>query len=297
MGEAYETLLVEREGPVAVVTLSRPPMNLINARMLLELEAVVARLESDDAVRVVVLTGAGDRLFSGGADLAGGFEEVGDLAGFLRRGHALLRRLETFPKPVVAALQGHALGGGCELALACHLRVMKETARIGQTESNLGLIPGLGGTVRLAELLGRPRAVEYLLLGTQLSAPEALAQGLVNRLAPEGETLAEARRLAHALAARPVATGLILRCVDRALTAPREEAFSTELAAFLEALRTEDAAEGSRPSSRSDRPVSGAAERPAEPLAPSGPPASASRKADPSRERVGQADPRGCRPG
>ncbi|MDR7503151.1 MAG: enoyl-CoA hydratase-related protein [Armatimonadota bacterium] len=243
--QAYETLRVEREEPVAVVTLSRPPANLINARMLLELEAVVAALEPDEAVRVVVLTGAGDRLFSGGADLAGGFQEVGDLTGFLRRGHALLRRLETFPKPLVAALQGHALGGGCELALACHLRVMKETARIGQTESNLGLIPGLGGTVRLARLLGRARALEYLLLGTQLTAREALAQGLVHRLAPEGQTLAEARQLADALAARaPVATRLILRCVDRALTASLEEALETERAAFLEVLRTEDAAEG-----------------------------------------------------
>src|SRR5262249_60467128 len=108
---------------------------------------------------------------------------------FTRRGQTLFRRIERAPKPVIAVIQGHATGGGCEIAMACHLRVMKETARIGQTESNLGIIPGFGGTQRLPRLIGRTKALELLILGTQVTAPEALSLGLVNRLAKEGETL------------------------------------------------------------------------------------------------------------
>jgi enoyl-CoA hydratase/carnithine racemase len=168
-----------------------------------------------------------------------------DLEAFLRRGNALLRRIETLPKPVIAAIQGHATGGGCEIAMACHLRIMKETARIGQTESNLGLIPGYGGTQRLPRLIGRTRALEYLLLGTQISAPEALALGLVNRLAKEGETLGDAKALARALAQRaPVATRLIIQVVDRGLNGTIDEGIDAEVRAFMEVLRTEDAAEG-----------------------------------------------------
>jgi len=161
------------------------------------------------------------------------------------RGSIDLRRIETLPKPVIAAIQGHATGGGCEIAMACHLRVMKETARIGQTESNLGIIPGYGGTQRLPRLIGRTKALEYLILGTQIPAPEALALGLVNRLAREGETLEEAKALARTIAQRaPVATRLIIECVDRGLNGTIEQGIEAEVRAFLEVLRTEDAAEG-----------------------------------------------------
>jgi enoyl-CoA hydratase/carnithine racemase len=243
---AYETLLVERTEGYAVVTLNRPPANTISAQLVVELEAAVETLAADDAVRAVVLTGAGDRIFCGGADLAGAFAGgPDDLLDFLRRGQALLRRIERLPKPVVAAIQGHATGGGCEIAMACHLRLMKETARIGQTESNLGIIPGFGGTQRLPRLIGRTKALELLILGTQVPAPEALALGLVNRLTKEGETLSEARALAAAIARRaPIATRLIIECVDRGLDGPLSEGIDTEVRAFLETLRTEDAAEG-----------------------------------------------------
>ena len=121
-------------------------------------------------MRAIVLTGAGDRIFCGGADLSGAFSGGPDeLEAFLRRGQALLRRIERLSKPVIAAIQGHATGGGCEIAMACHLRVMKETARIGQTESNLGIIPGFGGTQRLPRLIGRTKALELLILGTQIT--------------------------------------------------------------------------------------------------------------------------------
>jgi enoyl-CoA hydratase/carnithine racemase len=243
---AYETLIVERADGYAVLTLNRPPANAISGQLVLELEAAVAELDSDPAVRAVVLTGAGDRIFCGGADLTSAFGGGGDdLESFLRRGHATLRRIEGGGKPYIAAIQGHATGGGCELALACHLRIMKETARIGQTESNLGIIPGFGGNLRLPRAIGRAKALEYLILGTQIPAAEALALGLVNRLAREGETLTDAKALARTIAGRaPVATRLILHCVDRGLDGPIEQGIDVEVRAFLEVLKTEDAAEG-----------------------------------------------------
>ncbi len=244
---AYQTLIVEREDGFAVVTLNRPPANTISGELVSELEAAVAELEGDAAVRAVVLTGAGDRIFCGGADLGSAFSEGpgADLEAFLRRGNAVLRRIEAGPKPYVAAIQGHATGGGCEIAMACHLRLMKETARIGQTESNLGIMPGFGGTQRLPRLIGRTKALEYLILGTQIPAPEALALGLVNRLTKEGETLPEAKALARTLAQRaPIATRLIIRAVDAGLNGTIEAGIDTEVRAFLETLQTEDAGEG-----------------------------------------------------
>ncbi|MGH7343169.1 MAG: enoyl-CoA hydratase/isomerase family protein, partial [Candidatus Rokuibacteriota bacterium] len=184
---AYDTLILTREESFAVVTLNRPPANAITEPLIRELNAALNELQTDDAVRAVVLTGSGDRIFCGGADLGSAFTG-GDLEMFLRFGNSVMRKMERFPKPIVAAINGHAMGGGCEIAMACHLRVMKETARMGQTESNLGIIPGFGGTQRLPRLIGRTKALEYLILGTQIPAPEALALGLVNRLAKDGET-------------------------------------------------------------------------------------------------------------
>ncbi|HEV8675847.1 MAG TPA: enoyl-CoA hydratase-related protein [Methylomirabilota bacterium] len=244
---AYETLIVEREDGFAVVTLNRPPANAISAQLVIDLDAAVAELERDAAVRAVIITGAGDRIFCGGADLGSAFSggPGADLEAFLRRGNAVLRRIETLPKPVIAAIQGHATGGGCEIAMACHLRVMKETARIGQTESNLGIIPGYGGTQRLPRLIGRTKALEFLILGTQIPAPEALALGLVNRLSKDGETLPDAKALARTIAQRaPVATRLIIQCVDAGLNGSIDEGLEVETRAFLQALATEDAGEG-----------------------------------------------------
>jgi enoyl-CoA hydratase/carnithine racemase len=145
----------------------------------------------------------------------------------------------------VAAINGHAMGGGCEIAMACHLRLMKETARMGQTESNLGIIPGYGGTQRLPRLVGRTKALEFLLLGTQIPAAECLALGLVNRLCREGETLNEARALARQLARRaPLAMAAIIRAVDEGLDAPMARSIDVEIEAFMPTLRSEDAAEG-----------------------------------------------------
>ena len=241
---AFETLLFAREETFAVITLNRPPANAINEKLVYELNDALASVEQDDAVRSVVVTGAGERIFCGGADLGSAFAG-GSVDAFIRFGNTVMRRIERFPKPVIAALKGHATGGGCEIAMACHLRLMKETARIGQTESNLGIIPGFGGTQRLQRLIGRTKALEMLILGSMLTAPEALALGLVNRLSKEGETLGDAKALARQLGTRPpIATRLLIEAVDDGLEAPIARAIEVEVRAFLETLRTEDAAEG-----------------------------------------------------
>src|SRR5436853_537245 len=152
-----------------------------------------------------------------GADLGSAFAGE-SVDAFIRFGNGVLRKIERFGKPVIAAMNGHALGGGCEIAMACHLRLLKETARMGQTESNLGIIPGFGGTQRMPRLIGRTKALEFMILGTQIPAAECLALGLVNRLAREGETLNEAKALARLIAKRPpVAVRLIIQAVDDGL--------------------------------------------------------------------------------
>ena len=241
---AFETLEFAREESFVVVTLNRPPANAISEQLMTELNAALSSVEEDDAVRSVIITGAGDRIFCAGADLGSAFSG-GSVATFIRFGNGVMRRIERFPKPVIAALNGHALGGGCEIAMACHFRLLKETARMGQTESNLGIIPGYGGTQRLPRLVGRTKALEFLILGTQIPAPECLALGLVNRLCKEGETLADARALARQIARRPpIATRLIIEAVDEGLEAPIDKASEIEVRAFLKTLRTEDASEG-----------------------------------------------------
>jgi enoyl-CoA hydratase/carnithine racemase len=240
----FETLSLEREESFALITLDRPPANAISQQLVRDLGAALASLERDDGVRAVIITGAGDRIFCAGADLGSAFSG-GDMADFIRFGNGVLRRIERFPKPVIAAMNGHALGGGCEIAMACHLRLLKETARMGQTETNLGIIPGFGGTQRMPRLIGRTKALEFMLLGTQVPAAECLALGLVNRLTREGQTLAEAKALARALAKRPpIATRVLIEAVDGGLDAPIDQALEIETRAFLQTLRTEDAAEG-----------------------------------------------------
>jgi enoyl-CoA hydratase/carnithine racemase len=240
----FETLVLEREESFAVITLNRPPANAISEQLVRDLAAALSSVEHDDGVRAVIITGAGDRIFCAGADLGSTFSG-GDMRDFIRFGNGVLRKIERFPKPVIAAMNGHALGGGCEIAMACHLRLLKETARMGQTETNLGIIPGFGGTQRMPRLIGRTKALEFMLLGTQVPAAECLALGLVNRLTKEGETLAEAKTLARALAKRPpVATRVLIEAVDDGLDAPIDQALEIETRAFLRTLRTEDAAEG-----------------------------------------------------
>src|SRR6266540_5900808 len=213
----YETMILSREEAIAVVTLNRPPANAISEALMKELHAILSELESDAAVKCLIITGAGDKIFCAGADLGSAFSGP-DVASFLRFGNSVLRRIERFPKPVIAAINGHALGGGCEISMACHIRILKESARMGQTESNLGIIPGYGGTQRFPRLIGRGLALEHLILGTQIPAAECLSLGLVNRLSKDGETLGDAKALARQIAKRPpIATRLIIQVTDEGL--------------------------------------------------------------------------------
>ena len=240
----YDTLLVTREESFVVVTLNRPPANAISEPLMRELNDALSSVESDDGVRAVIITGAGDRIFCAGADLGSAFSG-GNLDSFIRFGQGVLRRIERFPRPVIAAMSGHALGGGCEIAMACHFRLLKDGARMGQTESNLGIIPGYGGTQRLPRLICRTKALEFLILGSQIPSAECLALGLVNRLSKDGETLNDAKALARQLARRPpIATRLLIEAVDDGLEEPIDKALEIEARAFLETLRTEDASEG-----------------------------------------------------
>src|SRR6266850_1350556 len=240
----YETMILGREDGFAVLTLNRPPANAISEALMRELNAVLSETESDAAVRCLIITGAGEKIFCAGADLGSAFSGP-DVTSFIRFGNSVLRRIERFPKPVIAAINGHALGGGCEISMACHIRILKEGARMGQTESNLGIIPGFGGTQRYPRLMGRGRALEHLILGTQVPAQECYRTGLVNRLSKEGETLNDARALARELAKRPpIATRLIIEAVDDGIHAPIDQAIEVEVRAFLQSLRTEDAGEG-----------------------------------------------------
>ncbi|HSL20922.1 MAG TPA: enoyl-CoA hydratase-related protein, partial [Vicinamibacterales bacterium] len=200
---AYTNLLLERDGAVALLTINRPEKrNALNATTLDELRRAALELKHDASVRAIVITGSGDKAFVAGADInelavqtpVGGRDHA-------RTGQHVFDLIEHMGKPVIAAINGVALGGGCELAMACTLRLAADTARLGQPEINLGIIPGYGGTQRLSRIVGRGRALEVLLTGDPISAEEAWRIGLVNRVVPAAELLTTARALARSLAA------------------------------------------------------------------------------------------------
>jgi enoyl-CoA hydratase len=246
---ALENLRVERSGGVLVVTINRPKvLNALNGPTLSELDDVLRDAAKDDDVRVIVVTGEGDRSFVAGADInelavqspVGGREHA-------RRGQAIFDRLERLGKPVIAAVNGFALGGGCELAMACTLRIASDTAKFGQPEINLGLMPGYAGSQRLPRLVGRGRALELLLAGDPITADEALRIGLVNRVVPAAELMNEARALADKLAAKPaVAVRYILEAVHGGLEMPLADAIDYEATLFGLVSTTDDMREGTR---------------------------------------------------
>jgi enoyl-CoA hydratase len=246
---SFETLLVERDGAVAVVTINRPKvLNALNTQTIDEIDRVMRDLQQDEAIRAVVLTGAGEKSFVAGADineLAVLSPAEGQRHG--RRGQAVFDLIEQLGKPVVAAVNGFALGGGCELAMACTLRIAADSARFGQPEINLGIIPGYAGSQRLPRLVGKGRALEILLTGDMVSAARAHEIGLVNRVVPAADLLAEAKRLAAVLAAKaPVATRYIIEAVNHGMDMPLSEAQLLEGTLFGLVASTDDMKEGTR---------------------------------------------------
>jgi enoyl-CoA hydratase/carnithine racemase len=238
-----ENFLLEKQDNVALLTINRPSANAISVGVLKELAQLLDELEQDDTTRVIVITGAGARFFSAGADV----KEFGavDLGEQVALGERVFRSIEAFNKPIIAAVNGLALGGGCELALACHLRFAADTAQFGQPEVKLGIIPGWGGTQRLSRLIGKTRALEYLLTGDRISAADAERFGLVNRMVPAAqlvdETVAFARKLARGA---PLAQRAILECVDVGLTRGFDTGSDLEREKFIWIGTTEDAGTG-----------------------------------------------------
>lgn len=241
----YENLIVEREEHIGIVTLNRPPANPINLAVLEELDAVFSEWEKDKTVRAVIITGAGERGFSAGFDVKTAGTPQGEKA--MSRGQEVFSHIERYPKPVIAALNGFALGGGCELAMSCHFRIMVNSERVvaGQPEIDLGIIPGWGGTQRLPRLVGKTRALEMLLLGTRIKAPEALSIGLITKMSQPGQVMEDARELARALSKKaPVAVQVILDAVNRGLETGIDQGLKIELEGSQRVGKTKDAVEG-----------------------------------------------------
>ena len=244
----FDNLLLERESAVAIVTINRPKvLNALNARTLDELGRAVLDLKHDDGVRVVIVTGAGEKSF-----VAGDINELAvqtptggrELA---LTGQHVLDAIENLGKPVIAAINGYALGGGCELAMACTLRLAADTAKLGQPEINLGIIPGYAGTQRLSRLVGKGKAMELILSGALIGASEAERIGLVNRVVPAAELMTEARKLAGQLAASaPIAMRYIINAINKGLEMPFAEGSVFEATLFGLIASTDDMREGTR---------------------------------------------------
>jgi len=246
----YENIRLAREGAVALLTVNRPQaLNALDAKTLAELGEALEEVARDPGVRALVVTGAGEKAFIAGADIREieGLASASVGAETARRGQVVFRKLEQLPKPVVVAINGFALGGGCELALCGDVRIAAETARIGLPEITLGIIPGYGGTQRLPRLVGSGAAKRMIFTGEPIGATEALQIGLVDRVVPAPELLGTALELARKLAQRPpVALALAKRSIDEGLHVDLDRGLELEAANFGLACSTEDKTEGTR---------------------------------------------------
>jgi enoyl-CoA hydratase/carnithine racemase len=246
---AFDNLLLERDGAVATITINRPKvLNALNTATIDELRRAILELKADAGIRVAILTGAGDKSFVAGADI----NELAVQTPTSGREHALTGQhvfdlIENMGKPVIAAINGFALGGGCELAMACTLRLAADTARLGQPEISLGLIPGYAGTQRLPRLVGKGRAMEMILTGAPISADEAYRIGLVNRVVPAADLLADAKKLAAQLASSaPIALRYIINAINKGVEMGFAEACQYEATLFGLVASTDDMREGTK---------------------------------------------------
>ncbi|HVH08376.1 MAG TPA: enoyl-CoA hydratase-related protein [Gemmatimonadales bacterium] len=243
----YHTLLFELRDGAAFITINRPDkLNSLNDEVVAELADAADRVATEAAIRGAVMTGAGPKAFVAGADIAD-LARQGPFEGKARalRGQAMLRRFETCGKPVIAAVNGYALGGGCELAMACHLRIASESAKFGQPEVKLGIAPGYGGTQRLPRLVGKGNALQLILTGEMIDAREAYRIGLVNRVVPAPELLAAAEAMLRGiLAMGPLAVRLALEAVDRGFDLTLEDGLLLEANHFGLLAATADMKEG-----------------------------------------------------
>ncbi|MDW7740547.1 MAG: enoyl-CoA hydratase-related protein [Bacillota bacterium] len=243
-----EYIQLEREDRLAVVTINRPPVNALNQSVLNELEAVFDDLAKDENVGAVIITGAGEKAFVAGADITE-FPSLNSANGekLSRRGQAVFQKIADFPAPVIAAVNGFALGGGMELALACDIRVVAENAKVGLPEVTLGIFPGYAGTQRLPRTISPGKAKELIFTGAMIDGAEAYRIGLADHLTPEGESLNKARELAaKILKVGPIAVRLAKQAVNEGLDKTLGEGQELEAALFARLCDTEDQKEGAR---------------------------------------------------
>lgn len=242
----YQYILIERNGRVGIVTLNRPKeLNALNFQLVGELASALEEFDRDEAIGCIIITGVGEKAFAAGADI----KEMADKSpvDMMTGGFDSWERIRRIHTPVIAAVNGYALGGGCELAMHCDMIVASENARFGQPEIALGIIPGAGGTQRLARTLGKYRTMEMVLTGAQISAQEMAEHGLVNRVVPRGEHLNEALKLANTVAAQaPIAARLAKDAVLAAFETSLTEGLDIEQKNFFLLFSTEDMREGVR---------------------------------------------------
>ncbi|HDD24001.1 MAG TPA: enoyl-CoA hydratase [Chloroflexi bacterium] len=251
MGE-WQYIRTETADKIAVLTIDHPPVNSLNRQVLTEMDQALDALLGDDDVKAIVVTGGGTNAFVAGADIpeikalledpTDGYAAARD---FLMLGQGVTLKIETSPKPVIAAINGFCLGGGLELAMACHMRICSDRARLGQPEINLGIIPGFGGTQRLPRLTNKGKALEMILTGDMITAQEAYRIGLVNKVVPAGAVFKEAQGLARKIVSRskfPIAAAI--KAVHEGIQVSIEEGLRIEAEQFGNLAQTEDAREG-----------------------------------------------------
>jgi enoyl-CoA hydratase len=244
----FKFLTLDVEARVATLTINRPDkLNALNDATVAELGHAIDQIRVDDSIGGVLITGAG-RAFVAGADISELSSQTPVLAkARARAGQDVFRRIETCPKPVIAVVNGFALGGGCELAMACHIRIASDAAKFGQPESKLGLLPGYGGSQRLPRLVGKGRAIQLLITGEMIDAAEAYRIGLVNKVTPAGELMSTARELMKTILANgPLAVALCIEAIDRGLEMSLEEGLILEANHFGLLAATDDMGEGTR---------------------------------------------------
>lgn len=246
MPASYETLLIERRGRVAIITINRPEKrNALNIKTREEGAAALDELHDDQEIGVVVFTGAGDKAFIAGADIAEFANRTALTQRDIMTARSLFTAVDSFPKPVIAMVNGYCLGGGCELALACDLRIASETASFGQPEINLGIIPGGGGTQRLTRLIGEGKAMELILTGDIIDAKTAYTLGLVNTVVPAADLEAKTMELANRIAEKsPIALQMAKEAVKLASRSNLDEGLRREVDLFALCFSSEDKDEG-----------------------------------------------------
>jgi enoyl-CoA hydratase/carnithine racemase len=250
-----EGIIFEKDKGIGVVTINRPKANQLSHDVIEGLDGTLDACTEDNQVRVLIITNSGEKIFCAGADLSAGFGQLGPLD-YVKRGQDLFNKIESMPIPVIAAMKGHAFGGGLEMAMACHFRFLKNDSRVGLTETNLGIMPGYGGSLRLPRLVGCARALEFMLLGKQIEADEALTIGLVRQICDGSGVFDEAMAFAEQLAARPpLAVRRIMKLMAQSANLSPEQHLKIERESLVELFKSKDMIEGMTAFAQKRQPV------------------------------------------